>query len=540
MKIKDITNYPFFLFFYWRTERKTGNHNWAALSLILFIFSIIFWCLSPAKISPSGDSSVFIYAGRRILTGDVPYRDFWDHKPPLIFFINAIGLLISNDTLWGIWMIEFFTIGAAVVWGWNIFKRNYGVLAATFAWLLFIISYSLVADGGNNTETIALPFQISIICLLYYAETENRLWQKNMVFFFAGLCLACNFLLRPDLIVLPSMFFVYLTLKYYFVGERQKIMITGISLSIGILIPMCMFGLYFYNTASTNDFFDAVFIYNYVYAASGSTFDRVRAFEYGVSQLSISSIYQISVVGWLTCFYSVAKNRKKSSQIISITKFAILAFPFVILSTILSGRQYNHYYITWLPVLTILCAQSVNFLNNQINRTHSKFVILAIFLVVTAIPLSKNVYNFIKPNRSRNELVEFIQMSTVNTDYLLLWGGGTFYNVVAKRNSPVKFFYQFQWFDHGCLYLNQLMAKEFTNQVKSNKPKLIIDTAYGVPSIKNNVEGLHDWRINTPGSLNVKCPEQKLLYFSDFFDYVLSHYKLTGSISGYDIYEAIP
>ena len=37
------------------------------------------------------DSSVFLYVARRIQDGGVPYRDVWDHKPPLIYLIGLLA-----------------------------------------------------------------------------------------------------------------------------------------------------------------------------------------------------------------------------------------------------------------------------------------------------------------------------------------------------------------------------------------------------------------------------------------------------------------
>ena len=40
------------------------------------------------------DKEIFKYAGLVIAKGGVPYRDFFDHKPPLIFFLNYVYALI--------------------------------------------------------------------------------------------------------------------------------------------------------------------------------------------------------------------------------------------------------------------------------------------------------------------------------------------------------------------------------------------------------------------------------------------------------------
>src|SRR5512134_3348825 len=54
----------------------------------------------------SRDSGVFLYVGWRLISGDIPYKDVWDHKPPLIYFVDALGLSITPDSLWGVWILE--------------------------------------------------------------------------------------------------------------------------------------------------------------------------------------------------------------------------------------------------------------------------------------------------------------------------------------------------------------------------------------------------------------------------------------------------
>jgi len=51
----------------------------------------------------TADKEIFRYIGMVILKGGVPYRDIFDHKPPLIFFLNYAGLLMGT---WGLWLID--------------------------------------------------------------------------------------------------------------------------------------------------------------------------------------------------------------------------------------------------------------------------------------------------------------------------------------------------------------------------------------------------------------------------------------------------
>src|SRR5256885_12737839 len=48
------------------------------------------------------DSSVFLYVARRVQEGGGPYRDVWDHKPPLIYYLDVIGLALADRGVPGV------------------------------------------------------------------------------------------------------------------------------------------------------------------------------------------------------------------------------------------------------------------------------------------------------------------------------------------------------------------------------------------------------------------------------------------------------
>lgn len=63
---------------------------------------------SPSVLYPFGrDQGLFYYVGREwVLRGAVPYRDVWDHKPPLIYVLHAAAIVLFGERLWGIRVCE--------------------------------------------------------------------------------------------------------------------------------------------------------------------------------------------------------------------------------------------------------------------------------------------------------------------------------------------------------------------------------------------------------------------------------------------------
>jgi hypothetical protein len=63
---------------------------------------------------PDRDSGVYLYVDAHP-SGDTPYVDVWDHKGPLIYFINALGVSIDPGGEKGIWLLEAIALFAS---GW--------------------------------------------------------------------------------------------------------------------------------------------------------------------------------------------------------------------------------------------------------------------------------------------------------------------------------------------------------------------------------------------------------------------------------------
>ena len=47
---------------------------------------------------PTGDSAAFVFIGKQMLKGKVPYLDYFDHKGPLLYLIEYAGLMISRGS----------------------------------------------------------------------------------------------------------------------------------------------------------------------------------------------------------------------------------------------------------------------------------------------------------------------------------------------------------------------------------------------------------------------------------------------------------
>ena len=81
--------------------------------IVLFIFVFLYligMILCSAYTSPlysnyfGADSALFTLIGKGITEGKIVYKDLFDHKGPLLFFIEALGYFIGKST--GIFIIQ--------------------------------------------------------------------------------------------------------------------------------------------------------------------------------------------------------------------------------------------------------------------------------------------------------------------------------------------------------------------------------------------------------------------------------------------------
>jgi hypothetical protein len=82
--------------------------------LIVFLASLLAVMVlsqaNPGISVPARDYGIFSYIDQQITLGKLPYKNAWDHKPPAIFYIDALGHWLAHGFRWGIWGMEFIAL----------------------------------------------------------------------------------------------------------------------------------------------------------------------------------------------------------------------------------------------------------------------------------------------------------------------------------------------------------------------------------------------------------------------------------------------
>ena len=79
-----------------------------AILLVASIFTLLI-CSKNSPLYPYNDwvdGNAFFTMGKGMFNGKVPYKDLFEQKGPLLYFIYGIGYLISHDTFLGVYLLE--------------------------------------------------------------------------------------------------------------------------------------------------------------------------------------------------------------------------------------------------------------------------------------------------------------------------------------------------------------------------------------------------------------------------------------------------
>ncbi len=462
--------------------------------IILFFFIVGILSLASSPIFhpvPHTDSGIFLYIGKQILSGEVPYRDLWDHKGPIIFLINSIGVLLDSNSLWGIWVVESVFLFFASLASYKFFEEVFGKLVAflsTSFWLTFFV----MIRSLNFSENYYILVQFLIIILFLKAEkSENR----RKLDFGIGVISAIGFLIRPNMIgIALAVGLVWL----WNLWENKKVNVFLQKLLYAILGALSIFGILFIYLILNNalpDFIDQVFLFNFYY--SGDTQASFLSFiEFGNN--NIDFILPFAFAGWLTVLLGVISNVGNQSKIRKkILILFLLCLPIEIFLSALSGYKYLHYFVTWFVPIALVVSYLFSLIYDNLPKTEllktkitfRQAILTVMFIGFISFTLIEH-YAYAKStaywclkkqhlctthyDEETIEILDYLESNTSSDEIVYFWALELRYNFLGDRKSMGKFWNSRVF--NNVNYLENGIIDQFKKEILSNKP-IIIDTS---------------------------------------------------------------
>ncbi len=302
------------------------------------------------------DQGTFAYAGNAILHGQRPYLDFWDIKPPNIFYTYAAAFALFGDSVRAIrlfdYLNELVTISLLFVLATRLWKdSSWRTLAAVMVSLAFIVQYYIFGHWDTaQTETYSIPLLIGAL-LLVIPRTQSQLSHLAIRSACSGALIGISFYFK-----FPNGLFLALvaTALWLYAGKawRVKSMLwlsTGFIALVGaesILLAMNgellpLWHLTISETAS------------YVSNNYSGTFGFIQNLRTG-SQAADLSWVVAGIFGWAYWFIIRRKNEKDAASIFRSFILLVIGSTTALLAVQLQNKGYKYHYAILLPWIDLL------------------------------------------------------------------------------------------------------------------------------------------------------------------------------------------
>lgn len=457
-----------------------------SIIVIIIIFIIGSILTSPKYSEIHTDSGYYLYYGQEILEGKTIYRDFYDLKPPVTFYINALGLLLGIGHL-GVWLLESLFLLAALIYFTVTVSKFFGAFTGFFSGITasVLLRYPAILNGGNVTEIYGVGIIIFLLSYLINNEKSKIKW------IIIGILSVIVFLTKQSLSAIIIVLFVWLVINSYKNKEYSfKLMyfILGVILTSLSVFLLLLFSNLLY------DFWDVNFIYPLAYTkiTDLSFFDKFNLLFKNLFKYNLINFIIISICSSIIIFFSKYKN----NNLLKLLSFIIiLGVPLDLYLISTPGTFTNHYFNSLTPFITIgILIFSFLFFNHVINKINKKplkiIIAISIFLVVGLLYPVKNIID--EYNRTINfkppRLFETINEKKIEEDgitkYLetipekydiFLWGSEMKYYFLLKRSTPIRF-HTLTMLTEG--YFNDEKLREVMDILENDPPEIIIDTSY--------------------------------------------------------------
>ncbi|MBQ0036984.1 MAG: hypothetical protein KBT35_08735 [Firmicutes bacterium] len=466
------------------TNTKKANNeviNYLILVVLAFLFLLVFSNgTSPlTKHYYGSDSAFFMFFGKAMKNGMIPYVDVFDHKGPYFFFTQELGQIICEGR-YGAFIIQIINLSISMFIVDKIilkarpnleFKKRI-IFQIPLAWLLIV-----TFRDGNMTEEYALPHLFLSLLLfiksldLYNDEGYYHNPKYALIYGFSLGVLALSRITNAAFlcaVVLTITILLIYKKEYKNLTQNIVCFVSGLILSF---IPII---IYFISVNGLEYMLKYVFVFAYKYSMNSSLGYRISTY------FTLKNILFI-LPAFLPVLYLILINKMKTKEFV----FACIGFIATFIATFL-GFSFTHYFVLAIPNVSYGIYLCLKYFDLTEKLYKNKVIVIAtiIFVMLQGIYVveasGKNVlqiadYSLSEKQSNYYENLEKLDLEIgeiiPQEDKNKVWG----YGIKARLYLRTDMYPCVKFFD----YLDQFLSyddlrEEIISLYNINRPKWLI------------------------------------------------------------------
>ena len=486
--------------------------------LLISFVAIAFYILLESPLNPWSkqlsdiDSAIFIYFGKAMHAGKLPYRDMFDHKGPLLWLIEYIGVALGRGSTTGIWFLELiamtFDIAMAYLCARKVCRSRFISLLMTGLSFVPLIAFLY---GGNLSEEWALPFiYASLYIYLDYLINDKLSFLRISA---AGACCGAVLSIRPNMIAVWAVFSLWILAGLLLKKEWKKAGLCVTAFFTGCAAVVLPFVIYYAAYGQLGQMWYDYITFNIFYCDTYGGFGNLVPVMKQFMQMSPL----LTVPFALLAVWLILSDRRS-------WQWSLILFMLV--SGIMAssgGRAFSHYAIIFTPCIVMPLAalaedmiETAGKIRHAGERTGTVCTAVVLSIVCAAFIMCNSGFrgqlekfrSLRVENTNDEELIAYIRSNTAPGEPIMLNGMNSMYYYASGHYCNNRNFIQHTGYStDGALY------KEILSDIDTDPPRLVIFRRYNVDG-----DSWNDFVVKWNKAMQERVAEGRFTYYeNDFF-----------------------
>ena len=326
------------------------------------------------------DEGTYGYLGSLAIKGLVPYVDFYEMKPPVLYYLYGLGGTLFGFSDFGLRFFGLLLNLASAVLIYLILLRYidkvYALVAsALFAMLsinLYALGFTMVAEHIVNT----------FVLLSFYLLIRSYDHKGLLLMILAGASFAMAILTKQTAILLSPLFLLHLVMQ-----RKDKSWIRqGLTFACGALVPALLVLVYLWANSALDDAFYWLLTYPANYSAAVTSEEGSNFFYYFIKNITL---FQVTL-------FSIAVLALVMNAIFARHKLNVLLLVYFLLTALIlipGFRFYGQYWLLLFVPLAMMTGTALHQLSRR-NRPLGIGVAFAVLLCISGEAVIHRAYYF--------------------------------------------------------------------------------------------------------------------------------------------------
>lgn len=320
------------------------------ICLFIIAVGVMLFCTKSSPLYPFndwGDANIYFTIGKGVIHGQVPYRDLFDYKGPLIYMLYGIGGMISERTFFGVWLLEILAAAFFLIYSYKtvllLCKNKVLLLMPAFAAIIYAANHM---RHGGSAEEFCIPFLVyGLYISVKWLKRQEMVSNREVLFI--GITSGCVLWTKYTMlgfyvawIIIPAGIMIYRK-------QWTKLFRTLMTIGIGVVLVTIPILLYFGVNHSLKDLV-TVYFYNNIFLYAGESLSLVQLLQrtfWNLLKAAWHNLFVFGLIG-LGAIWLVVKK-----EYLLLLQFLLCAAGLT--ATVLSAPTIHGYYSMCFSVFAV-------------------------------------------------------------------------------------------------------------------------------------------------------------------------------------------